>query len=404
MIVIVLADFAVRSGGAERVAIDSARALAEAGAQVVYIHAVDGADAALDHPDVERVSLGLADVWSRGAASAAVNGVWNREAGRRLAKALSRFSAAGETVVHLHQWTRALSPSIFPTLRRFGAPLIVTAHDYFLACPNGVLFRFDTGAPCALTPMSAACVCTNCDARSYAHKLVRVARQAATDRQWRDWPLDVVHIADRPRAILAPLLPAGWRHRRIDNPIPATKAAPAEIGPNAAFAFVGRLTQDKGALIAAQAAAAIGADMLFIGEGPARADIEAALPGARITGWIGGGDVEALMRNHARALVAPSLWRETGPLTVREAAALGLPSIVSARCGASDQVDTASGVVAEPTVEAFAAAMRALMDDGAARAMGRAAYDRFWANPPTPRAHAAALLDLYRELLTRRAA
>jgi len=40
---IILADFAVPSGGAQRVALESARALADAGVGVTYVHAASGA-------------------------------------------------------------------------------------------------------------------------------------------------------------------------------------------------------------------------------------------------------------------------------------------------------------------------------------------------------------------------
>ncbi len=401
MRVIIIADFAIRSGGSQRVAVESARALAEAGVEVVYLHAVAGADPLLDHPAIQRICIDLPDVWKRNALSAAVNGIWSRTAGSRVSAALAPYAGARDTVIHLHQWTRAFSPAILPALRVSRLPVAVTAHDYFLACPNGVLFRFDEMTPCALAPMSRACVKTNCDPRSYPHKLVRVARQAATTRQWPGWTLDVVHISDSARARLAPMLPEGWRHHRIDNPIAATRAPPVEIAPGAAFAFVGRLTEDKGAIVAAWAAAEVGANMIFIGEGPARDTIEAILPRAWISGWVGASEVEPLLRERARAVLAPSLWPETGPLTAQEAAAIGLPAIVSARCGAGEKVDAATGLVAEPTVEGFAAAMRTLMNDEAARAMGAAAYDHFWAAPPTPAAHAAALLYLYRDMAAR---
>ena len=400
MRVIVIADFAIPSGGAQRVAVESARALAESGARVTFLHAVAGSDPALDHPGIELICAGVPDVWSRDPLSAAINGVWSRQAADRARAALAPFIGARETVVHLHQWTRAFSPSIFGVLRESRLPTAITAHDYFLACPNGVLFRFDTHEPCELAPMSGRCMATNCDTRSYPHKLVRVARQAATNRQYGGWTVDVVHIADRARDRLAPLLPATWRHHRVDNPISVERAPPVEIGPDAAFAFVGRLTEDKGAIVAARAAAAAGARMIFIGDGPARADIAAILPDATITGWVAPAEVASRLRARARAVLAPSLWPETGPLTVPEAAAMGLPAIVSERCGAAGKVDATTGAVVAPTVEAIAAAMARLMDDDVVRAMGRAAHDRYWSNAPTPAAHATRLLALYGSMLS----
>ena len=401
MRVIVIADFAIPSGGAQRVAVESARALAEAGVHVTFLHATAGSDATLDHPGIERVCADVPDVWSRAPLSAAINGVWSRLSEARARATIAQHVGARDTVIHLHQWTRAFSPSIFKVLRESGLPVAITAHDYFLACPNGVLFRFDTHEVCALAPMGARCVATNCDTRSYPHKLVRVARQMATSRQYGGWTPDIIHIADRARDRLAPLLPATWRHHRIDNPIGVERAPPVDIGADAEFAFVGRLTEDKGAILAARAAAAAGARMLFIGDGPARAEITSILPGATITGWVAPAEVGALLRARGRAIVAPSLWPEAGPLTVLEAAAMGLPAIVSDRCGGAEKVAVGAGVVVAPTIEDIAAAMTRLMDRDVAGAMGRVAHDAFWANPPTAAAHATRLVALYETMLRR---
>ncbi len=399
MRIIIIADYAVATGGAQRVAVESARALAEVGVHVTFLHAIPGTDPALDHPLIDKQCLNLPDVWQRSAVSGAINGVWSMQAGRRMAAALAPFEGEKDVILHLHQWTRAFSPSIFSVLRASRLPLAITAHDYFLACPNGVLFRFDQMAPCRLAPMSLACIRTNCDTRSYPHKLVRVARQAATSSQWEDWRVAVFHIADGARQRLAPLLPAHWRNYRVDNPISVSRAAPVEIAKDAAFAMVGRLTEDKGALVAAEAAARAGAKVLFIGEGPARDAILRIMPDAEITGWVSPQEVQKLLRTRIRAVLAPSLWEETGPLTVLEAAAIGLPAIVSSRCGASERVNSGTGRIAAPDPLAFSDAMRVFMDDGQARAMGRAAYDQFWANPPDGAAHAKALLRAYAAML-----
>src|SRR5919107_1983789 len=103
---VILADFASPSGGAPKVALESARALAEAGVAVTYIHAIGNeAHGLLDHPRIDRVGLGLRDVWDMPAAKGAAAGIWHRDAARRLARAL-RDLPRGRTVLHLHQWTR----------------------------------------------------------------------------------------------------------------------------------------------------------------------------------------------------------------------------------------------------------------------------------------------------------
>ena len=72
MQIVVLAEFAVASGGAEKVAVESARGLAEAGLDVTYIQAIDGpVDDLLDHPRIRRIGLGNTDIWQRPAHRAA---------------------------------------------------------------------------------------------------------------------------------------------------------------------------------------------------------------------------------------------------------------------------------------------------------------------------------------------
>ncbi len=393
---IIVADFAELTGGAQRVAVESARALAEAGARVTYIHATETVNSLLVHPAIETVCMHQPDVWTLGAARGGAAGIWNTAAARKLRAVVAPFAGASETIIHLHQWTRAFSPAIFPVLMQARLPLFITAHDYFLACPNGVLFRFDRTAPCELPPMSLACVGANCDPRSYLHKAVRVLRTAATRQSFGTSDVNIIYVSDRGRDTLVPLLPKNWRHDRVDNPISIARTPPIDAAMSGrSLAFIGRLTPEKGALVAARAAAVANAPILFVGDGPAAADIKAACPHAEITGWLAPAAVETLLRTRVRAVVAPSLWMETGPMTVYEAQAFGLATIASDRCGAAERVKAQTGFVVAPTVAALAEAFTRLKDDRLAQDMGRAAYQTYWADPPTPAAHARRLLALY---------
>ncbi|HEX8416779.1 MAG TPA: glycosyltransferase [Methylobacterium sp.] len=404
MHVVVLAEFAVPSGGAEKVALESARGLAEAGIAVTYIQAIAGAaDPLLDHPGVRRICLGLSDVWSRSPAAAALSAIWHREAARRLAKVLDGLARPPD-LLHLHQWTRSLSPSVFPVLFARGVPVVATLHDYFLACPNGVHYRFDRAEPCRLAPMSAPCLVAPCDGRSRAHKLVRVARTAALRAAIGRNRLHVVHVSDASRTRIGGLLGAyDVRHHRIDNPVRVAKGPAADPARGDAVAYVGRLTREKGADLVAGAAAEAGLTALLVGTGPLEAELR-AMPGVELMGWQAPDAVERLLRTRARALVAPSRWYETGPLTVYEALAAGLPVVVSGRAGASEKVaDGVSGFVVEPDVAPLTAALRKIARDDAARALGLAAHARYWGAPMTLAAHADALVSLYATLVRERA-
>lgn len=403
MRVVILADFAEPSGGAQAVAILSALGLARSGVAVTYIHGTSGAaDGRLAEAGIAVVSLGLSDVWAMPAPRAAAAGIWNRHAARRLGEALARLPS-GPTVLHLHQWTRSLSPSVLPLLIRSGHPLAVTLHDYFMACPNGVYYRFDRGEPCGLVPLSPACLLAPCDPRSSLHKAIRVVRTAATRAAIRGAGFDVVHVSDRGRDTIAPFLPAGLRQHRIDNPVEAERRAPAALSPGSRIAYLGRLTREKGADLVAAAGREAGMPVVFVGEGPAEAEIRRIDPGATLLGWKSRAEVDGLLGSEIRAVAAPSRWYETGPLTIYESLAAGVPVVASRRSGAAEKVvDGETGFVVEPSVAALAEAFRALRDDAAASRMGRLAHERYWQAPLDLEAHTGRLLALYGAMLARR--
>lgn len=397
MHVVVLAEFAAPSGGAEKVALESARGLAELGLAVSYLQGVPGpVDPLLDHPRIRRVELGLPDIWNRGAVSGAFSGVWDREAAARVGAALAALPRAD--IVHLHQWTRSLSPSVFPVLFAAGAPVLATLHDYFLACPNGVYYRFDRAEPCALRPMSAACIAAPCDPRSRLHKLVRVARTAALGLAIGGRPLHLVHVCEASRARMGALFGGAALHHRLDNPVRVRFEAPATPESGDAVVYLGRLTREKGADLVAEAARAAGLPALFIGTGPLEAELRAG--GAELLGWQAPEDARAILRSRARALAAPSRWYETGPLTVYEALAAGIPVVASERSGASEKVrDGETGFVVAPEAESLARAFAQFRDDARVARLGRAAHARFWSAPATIAAHAHAAADLYGRIL-----
>ncbi|MCJ2131850.1 glycosyltransferase [Methylobacterium sp. E-045] len=398
MHIVILAEFAVASGGAEKVAVESAHGLARAGIDVTFIHAIEGpADPLLDHPNIRRVCLGNTDIWNRPTLEAAWSGVWSRESAARLRTVLGTLAQPAD-IVHLHQWTRSLSPSVFPVLLDSGIPLVVTLHDYFLACPNGVYYRFDQDRSCGLTPLSASCVVAPCDPKSRLHKVIRVGRSIAQNRALRGRHLNVVHVCDSSIFRMGDLLGSlSVTHHRIDNPVRVEKGPRADPATGKAIAYVGRLTREKGADLVAEAARDAGMPALFIGTGPLDAELRAQ-PHVDMLGWRSPGEVSAILVQRARALAAPSRWFETGPLTVYEALAVGLPVVASDRSGAAEKViDGVTGYVVPPDRAALATAFRSL-DAIKAETLGRAAHTRYWEAPMSIDAHADALVRLYLQI------
>jgi glycosyltransferase involved in cell wall biosynthesis len=381
----VLNDSGFVNGGAAKVALSEARAFADAGFQVHLVCGVGPVASDLrDVPNLTIHCLDIADVNEDGNRLRAMTHVlWNPRSYRYI-KSLLQLLEANQTVVHVHSWTRALSSSAVKAATDSGHAVVVTLHDYLLACPQGTLFLQHTQQKCTIQPMSLACISTNCDARSYQHKLWRVARKLVQTELAR-FPSAVKHYIYLSRIsldLIKPHLPAGSTFHPIANPIDVEHLPLASVESNDCFLFIGRLVPEKGGVLFAKAAAAEGITAQFIGDGPERNAIAAAYPRAVLSGWMNHGEGMTAMRS-GRALVFPSLWYEALGLTVLEAAAHGLPSIVPDACAASESViDGITGLHFKSGDEAsLRAKMRQLNDPAVASRMGRAAYDRFWSLP-----------------------
>src|SRR5262249_55567548 len=155
-----------------------------------------------------------------------------------------------------------------------------------------------------------------------------------------------------------------------------------------------RLDAEKGVALAAAAAQQVHLPIVFVGDGPLRQTIERA--GARVTGWLAAKDVPQQIAQ-ARCLAFPSLWYETYGLVADEAAARGVPAIVSAVSAAAERIipGKTGWVFRSGSVEELAHCMGLTRDGDAIRAAGTAAYRRYWENPSTPSRHANELAAIY---------
>jgi glycosyltransferase involved in cell wall biosynthesis len=404
--IVIVCDHAHVSGGAAQVAHASAVALARMGHEVNFFAAVNPVDPALQEAGVRVVCLAQSDMLSDPSAlRAAGRAIWNLPAKRGLAELLAHCDPA-RSIVHVHGWSKALSPSVLSAIRRSGIPAVQTLHDYVAVCPNGALFNYVTSQNCPLRPMSASCVVSNCDARNYGHKLWRVARHATLLGSSGPLPIrDAIVVSLLQRDILQPLLPSGAQLHHLPNPVMVEELGPAPVGEHTEFMFVGRLSHEKGCLLFADAAQRAGVAAKFVGDGPERARIAQALPRAQFTGWLRADAVNARLRR-ARALVFPSLWYETFGLTVYEALANGIPPVVSDNTVSAQVIDHGvNGLLfRNQDADSLAQQLQRLRDPDLAAELGRNAYSRYWSDPLTMERHLRLLTAIYRRIVAGQAA
>ena len=399
--VVIINDDTEESGGAAAVALASVRLLRERRVPVTVLSG-DVGSAALEELGADTVALGGQHIMSGNRAAAALRGLYDAGTGTALANWIAVQDTPG-TIYHLHNWHKVLTPSVFRALRPVASRLLISAHDYFLVCPNGGYFRYPQQSACALTPGSARCLVANCDRRHYGHKLWRVARH-----QLRRFLFDltdtladilVVHDGMVPHLALAGI--PRQRLRVLRNPVLPWCTSRVRAEGNRDVFYVGRVEADKGVDLLARAARRAGVRLRIIGTGSLATAIRRENPAAELLGWRAH-DQLAQLAGEARIVVMPTRWRETFGLVAMEALLSGIPVIASRFSLISEEiVQHGFGLSCDPYDEAaLADAIVALdRDDDRVREISCRAFSGARVLAPTPEQWCDDLLRIYESKL-----
>ncbi len=336
--VVVISDLSEPRDGPSVIALRNAGMLADRGLSVEYFCGDFGRNEELTLRGITLHAVGASDLRSSSFAMAVVKGLYNVPAARRL-KSLIRTKDTPETLYHVHNWSKILSPSIFDALRPVMDRVILTAHDYFLACPNGGYFHFQQGLPCTAKPLSLPCLGANCDRRSRLEKTWRIARDIE-----RRFLMDLSGSGATVLAVhegMVPLLERGGIPadviKVLRNPVQPWSDARVHAEANRSFLFVGRLEHDKGVLLLAEAAKQANVPITFVGEGALASEITDIYPGAKIAGFKDRRGLKEIAAE-TRCLVVPTRSRETFSLVAYEAFTSGIPVIISDFAATRDEI------------------------------------------------------------------
>jgi glycosyltransferase involved in cell wall biosynthesis len=307
-------------------------------------------------------------------------------------------------VAHFHNIWPLLTPSALRGAREGGARVVLTAHNYRFACPNGTLLTGTVVHDDCLEGSSLLCGLRS--ARHGGAKVVSYGAALSIQRRLR-------MLARWVDAFVAPSHFVGDALRRSGQDPRRIRVIPHGVAAQAAgsfprtgeghFLFAGRLSSEKGLGVLMQAAAiAPEVPVVVAGDGPlAKTLLAHRHPSVSVVGHIEQNALAAL-RAASIAAVVPSICHETACLAGIESAAAGRP-IVASRIGALPEfVDHESNglLVAPNDPVALAAAMKRLWNDPAlATRLGEQAAELVRREYAPERA-VARYIEVYEELLS----
>jgi glycosyltransferase involved in cell wall biosynthesis len=335
-------------------------------------------------------------------ASAAARVLWSREASKKFAALLDEEHP---DIIHIHNIAHQISPSILPVAGRRNIPVVATAHDYKLQCPNYRMFT--QGSPCE-----------RCQGKRYwnAVRFQCFATRGASAIAAAEMTLHHVLLDVYGRYLSAVVAPSqfmaekleSWKWRgRVDvipNFIPPPYREPDTVlQEDGRVLFVGRLTEEKGVEDFLAATWKLpNVPFSLIGDGPLAPSVAAAVEKQHHVKWLQDQSPDDVSRHLSRAamVVVPSRWYENAPYVVLEAMASGVP-VVATRVGGLPELvrDGVNGaVVSVKDHEALAKSIEMLYTDlSLRRAMGERAR-KLAKEKYGPEQHYKALMELYTSL------
>ena len=339
--IVVIDDYSTARGGATALALLSAKLFRDLDIAVTYICGDGGKSAELADTGISVVPLHGCDLMNADRMKAFISGIHNIYAARMIAAWIAANDTP-HTAYHVHGWSKILSPAIFNALVPVSKRCVVHAHDFFVACPNGAFFDYQAQEICLRRPLSASCIATACDKRSYPHKLWRAVRGSNIARLLKNR-------AEFGRIILLHekmesfFLKAGYQPERLEtirNPVARLSENRVEAEGNDEFIFIGRLDEEKGIEDAIAATRRAGANLCVIGDGPLMEKVAASGDHVRTLGWKSHEEIGPIIRR-ASALLMPSRYPEPFGLVAIEAANCGIPVIMSRSAFLAEEMQTA---------------------------------------------------------------
>lgn len=260
-----------------------------------------------------------------GRARLAAEAIWSKQTTHDMAGLLERLRP---DVVHVHNTTPLVSPSVYWAAARQRVPVVQTLHNFRLFCAQAMFLREGRVCEDCLGHGMWRGVARRCYRGSLAQSAV-LAASVSVHRSLGTYDNKVSRYIALNEFCRSKVIAGGLPAARV-----AVKPNFVEWRPEPQWAqrqgglFVGRLSEEKGVQCLLEALRRENPPgFAVVGDGPLAPTVSAAL-GAASLGFRKLDEVWTLLER-AAYLVLPSLWFEAFPRTIVEAYASGVPVIAS---------------------------------------------------------------------------
>lgn len=389
-------------GGSERYFFDLCGLLGERGHEVLHFSMSHdrNEESAQDKYFVSGVDLN-ADMGPGEKAAAAMRVLYSSEAKGRMGRLLDDLRP---DIVHFHNITRQLSPSIVDAAAARGIPMVQTLHDLSLVCPAHSFYVNGRA-------------CEDCAAGAYWHVLPKRCIDGLLTSSVLGAVEAYLHSAlglyKRIDRFIAPSLflkgkvsTLKWIQGRITHLPYFIPPGPDYTAVNEGYVlFAGRISREKGVGTLLDSAARM-KEIRFVaaGEGPLLEEFrkEAGARGIdniEFVGYARGERLEGLIRG-AGCVVVPSISYENLPLSILEAFARGKPVVASDAGGSPELVENgATGYVfRRDDPDSLSDALEKTMSDGTHRAEMGSRARALVAGGYSPDYHYRKLMEIYEDI------
>jgi glycosyltransferase involved in cell wall biosynthesis len=327
---------------------------------------------------------------------------------RRVMKDL--IGAERPDIIHFHNIYHQLSPSVISAAAECGIPCVMTLHDYKLTCPIYTHRRRDQICEQCRGRRFANCLRFRCTEGSVARSLLNTVEMYLHHNLMNLYgQLDMCIAPSQFLREKTGELGFSGRVEHLMNFVHPDNWPPRYDWDRSRLAYFGRLSCEKGLLTLLRAMRGIDAELLVIGTGPLKEELQQSaaargMKNVRFTGYKTGEELTELVSG-SMFTVLPSEWYENNPRCVIESFALGTPVVGADIGGIPELVGRERGLCFRPgDVGDLRRCLKIMLGrPGEVRAMGRKAR-QFAQTRLNPDVYYEGLMRIYRTARSERRA